>query len=201
MNKKSQDSNMEVKGKAISVIPRFIKKNFGEEGLVYWLHQISEEARGVYDSKIDDNKWYPLKRILIEPSANLAQLFFDWDLKKACWSLGRYSAEYRFSGVSRLVVKFPSPNYFIAKGVEFLPEYYRPCRMEVVENVERHGVVRIIEFPEIDLTTEFRIAGWMERGLELNGCRNVKVEIRKSLVRFDPVTEYSVRWSSRRPIG
>lgn len=197
MSKIPQDSVMMAKGKVIVMIPGFIKKNFGEEGLIYWLHQITENARNVYESKIDENQWFPLKSILIEPIANIAHLFFKWDLKKTAWALGRYSAEHRFSGISRLTVKFPSPNSFIDKDVEFLSDYYRPCQMKVVKNKQGQAIVQIIKFPDIDLTTEYRIGGWIERGLELNGCKDLQVEINKSLVRFDPCTEYSIRWKSK----
>ena len=189
---------MMVRGKAIEIIPEFIKKNFGDEGLIYWLHQITDKARQVYESKIDDKQWYPLKSILIEPTANISQLFFKWDLKKAAWTLGRFSAEQRFSGVSRLIVKFPSPNFFIDKGIEYLPDYYRPCQMKVVKNTDGHGIVHIVKFPEIDLTTEYRIGGWIERGLEMNGCKDLRVEITKSLVRFDAYTEYSIKWKPKK---
>jgi hypothetical protein len=37
-----------------------------------------------------------------------------------------------------------------------------------------------------------RIAGWMQRALEINGCKNVTLKIPKSLARGDSVTEYSV---------
>lgn len=185
---------MQVRGKAIVIIPGFIKKKFGDEGLIYWLNKITPAARKVYESKINGDQWFPLKEVLIEPTANIAQLFYKWDLQTAAWELGRYSADYRFSGIGKLLIRFPSPNFFVNKGVEYLPEYYRPCGLKIEENQEGFAVVRIIEFPEIDSTTEYRIGGWIERGLEMNGCKKLSVKITRSLTRFDSFTEYRINW-------
>lgn len=185
---------MMVRGKTIILIPPFIKKKFGEEGLIYWLNKITPQARKVYDGKIDVNAWYPLKEILLEPTANIAGLFYEWKIQPAAWELGRYSAEYRFAGVGKILIKFPSPNYFVSKGVEYLTDYYRPCELQVHENGDGYAVVRVTRFPEIDKTVEFRIGGWIERGLEMNGCKDLNVEITKYLTHFDPYTEYSIHW-------
>lgn len=190
----SKNVSMLVCGKAITIIPEFIKKKFGEEGLIYWLNKITPEARRVFESKIENNKWYPIKTVLIEPTANIAHLFYNWDLKSAAWELGRYSADNRFTGITKLLIKFPTPYYFINKGVEYLPEYYKPCELKIVKNNDGHSILRITYFPEIDKTTEFRIGGWMERGLEMNGCKNLSVNITKSLTRFDAYTEYQIKW-------
>jgi hypothetical protein len=42
---------------------------------------------------------------------------------------------------------------------------------------------------------EARIAGWMQRALEINGCKNIIVKMPKSLTKGDPVTEYLVNWN------
>jgi hypothetical protein len=192
-----KNSGMQVRGKAIVVIPGFIKKNFGEEGLIYWLSKITPEARHIYESKIDGNKWYSLKTVLIEPTANIAHLFYNWNLKSAAWELGRYSADNRFGGISKLLIKFPSPNFFVNKGAGYLSEYYRPCESRIVENSDGLSILHITCFPEMDSTTEFRIGGWIQRGLEINGCKNLQVNITKSLTRFDAYTEYQINWQSR----
>lgn len=188
---------MMVKGKAIVMVPGFIKKKFGEEGLIYWLSKITPQARQVYDSKINVNHWYPFKEIFLEPTANIAHLFYEWKSQPAAWDLGRYSADHRFAGLGKLLIKFPSPNFFINKSEEYLSDYYRPCELKIEENREGFAIVRIIYFPEIDKTTEYRIGGWIERGLELNGCKDLRVDITKSLTQFDPYTEYTIHWRSK----
>ena len=186
---------MDVRGAILISLIQHVRQEFGQGGFAKWLNLVTPEARLILLSEIDEEGWYPLKTAMIEPMSNMAQAFYNWDLKKAAWLFGRFSAEYRFKGLKRLLLKLPSANYFVAKAGEFLPSYYRPCTIEVPENDEKRAVVRITEFPEMDKTTEFRIAGWIERGLELNGCKDIQVEIRKSLTNFDRFTEYVIRWA------
>ena len=111
---------MEVKGTVIHTIPKSILNIYGPYGLKRWLELISPDARRVYSSEVDIEAWYPLKKILIEPTANIAQLFFDWDLKAAAWEFGRISAEARFKGLLKIAVKIGSPNFFVNKAGEYL---------------------------------------------------------------------------------
>ncbi|MCK4762557.1 MAG: hypothetical protein KAW12_10205 [Candidatus Aminicenantes bacterium] len=185
---------MEVRGKAIKTIPIGIKNKFGEESLQQWLEKITPQAREVYSSKINDKAWYPLKEILVEPMANIAHLFYKWDLEKAGWEFGEFSANSGIKGAYRLVFKTLPPAYFISKAVKILPSYYRPSAIQVLENKKGSAVFRITEFPEIDKTTEFRVAGWMLMALKINGQITPKVEITKLLSNKDPYTEYHLSW-------
>jgi hypothetical protein len=184
----------EVKGVLIQSTPKSILDKFGQYGLKRWLELISPNARRVFTSEINPEAWFPLKETLIEPMANIAQLFYDWDLKKAAWDFGRMSADNRFHGVLKLLVKIPKTSALVEKASEYLSSYYRPCTITVPVSDQKYCLLRISHFPELDKTTEFRICGWMERSLEISGCKNVKVEIIKSLTNFQPVSEYELRW-------
>jgi len=184
----------EVKGVIIQSTPKMILDKFGQYGLKRWLELISPHARRVYSSEIDPESWFPLRETLVEPMANIAQLFYDWDLKKAAWDFGRMSADNRFHGVLKFLAKIPKTSALVEKASEYLSSYYRPCAITVPVSDQKYCLLRISHFPELDKTTEFRICGWMERSLEISGCKNVKVEIIKSLTNFQPVSEYELRW-------
>jgi hypothetical protein len=184
----------EVKGVIIASTPKIILDKFGQYGLRKWLELISPDARRVFSADIDLETWFPLKQLLIEPMANIAQLFYDWDLKKAAWDFGRMSADTRFHGLLKLLVKIPRTNSLVEKAGEYLGSYYRPCTISVPLSDTKYCLVRISHFPEMDKTTEFRICGWMERSLEIAGCKGITVEITKSLTNFQPVSEYELRW-------
>jgi len=184
----------EVKGVIIASMPKMILEKYGQYGLKKWLELISPTARRIYTSDVNPDAWFPLKEALIEPMANIAQLFFDWDLKKAAWEFGRMSADNRFHGLLKLLVKLPKTNTLVEKAGEYLGSYCRRCTITVPLSDTNHCIVRISHFPELDKTTEYRICGWIERSLEISGGKNVKVEITKSLTNFQPVSEYDLRW-------
>lgn len=185
---------MEVKGVIIKSTPKIILDKFGQYGLKKWLELISPAARKIYTSEINPEAWFPLKEMLIEPMANIAQLFYDWDLKKASWDFGRMSADVRFHGVLKLLVKIPKTNSLVERASEYMASYYRPAIIHVPLSDNKFCIVRITQFPELDKTTEYRMCGWMERSLEIAGCKNVRVDIVKSLTNFQPVSEYELRW-------
>lgn len=187
---------MEVKGRAVKSIQQYVRKKFGQEGFERWLSAISTEAYMVYSQPIDTDQWFPLKTILVDPTANIAQLFYEWNLKDAAWEFGRFSADFGLKGPYRLLVKLGSPKFFVQKSPEFMSAYYRPSIIETIESRDGSATVHITKFPEMDKTIEYRIGGWMERALEINGCQNVKVNITKSLTSFEPYTEYKITWDT-----
>ncbi len=115
---------MEVRGKAIYTIPKGIVKKFGKEGLDRWLDSISPGAQAVYNSLINPKDWFPLKEILVKPMANIAQLFYNWNLEKAGREFGGFSAGYGIKGLYRMFFKLVSPGHIIDKAVDILPSYY-----------------------------------------------------------------------------
>lgn len=185
---------MYVRGRIISSIPKFVQKNYGKEGYEKWLEAISADAHSYYILPIKNNDWYPLKETLIQPIANVAQLFFKWDLKEASWQMGRFSVESGLNTIFKFFVKMKSAEFFIKKASEFIADAYKPSALEAGEITEKSAILRVTHFPEIDKTTEYRMAGWAQRILELNGCKNVKVEIPKSLLDFKDCTEFSIIW-------
>ncbi len=184
---------MQVKGTAVASIPIFIREKFGEEGFKRWLDSISPEASKVYSSSILVSSWYPLKEILVEPSANICKLFYNGNLS-GVWECGRFSAEYGLRGIYKIFVKFGSPGFLIKRASIILPTYYKPSAIEVIENTRDYAILHITQFPEINKLIEFRIAGWMEHALEISGCKDVEIKITKSLTEGDPYTEFQDSW-------
>jgi hypothetical protein len=185
---------MEVKGTAINSIPEFIVKKFGKEGFNQWLSAINETARQVYEKPILAGNWYPLKEIMIEPTKKMCELFYHGDVKGAREG-GRYSAELGLKGVYRIFVKFGSPEFLIRRASAIFTSYYQPSEMKVVAQEDKKAVVHITQFFEPSSLVENRIAGWMEKALEISGCKNVKILITQSLAKGAPYTEIIATWA------
>ncbi len=191
---KIDDSIMEVRGSAVQTVPIALVQKFGKNALNTWLESLSSEARLIYGSPINDKSWYPLKQILIEPMASIAQLFYNNDYKKAGWEFGNYSVELGVKGLKKLIFKIITPGIIISKAVDILPTYYRPCKLKTVKNMKGSAIFQIINFPDIDETTEYRIAGWMFGALKINNVNKPKVEITQFLSKKQAYTEYHLNW-------
>lgn len=184
---------MQVKGTAINSIPEFIRRKFGPEGLSKWLNALSESARRVYNGAVLAGNWYPVKEIMEEPTRKMCELFYRGDVRGAREG-GRFSAEMGLKGVYRIFVKWGSPEFLIRKASTIFSSYYQPSEIRVVAEEERKTVVHITQFSEPSLLIENRIAGWMERALEISGCTNVKILITQSLAKGSPYTEFVATW-------
>ncbi len=183
---------MEAKGRALEILPKFVVSRFGKESLNRWMNLLSEEARKEFSRGIVSSQWYPLKSFLVDPTLRLCEHFYG--SYQGALEVGRFSAEYALKGVYKLFVKWGSPEFVIRRASTILPTYYRPCAAEVVEVSKGRGTVRITDFREMHPIIELRIKGWMEKALEISGCKNIDITIPKSLTNNDPYTEFVGRY-------
>jgi hypothetical protein len=187
--------DVEVSGLAVATIPLFIKDKFGDEGFEKWLSKLEPEIQQIYKSVISVNKWFDIKQVFIEPTKILCDMFYEGDFK-AAWEFGRFSADYGLKGVLKVFVKLASVNYFINRASVVIPNYYTPMTMDVITNEKGHAILQIPHFPGLHKIVELRIAGWMERALEITGnTKELDVKITKSLTEGDDYTEFEVKWS------
>jgi hypothetical protein len=184
---------MKVKGTALAVVTDFIRGKFGPEGLERWLGALAPEAARAYREGIQINHWYPLRELYLEPTAVMCQLFFGGD-PGAAREIGRFSADFALKGVYKAFVKMTSVNFFIKRASLLMTTYYQPSRMELASLGNNRAVLHLTEFPEPHPLIEARIAGWVERALEIHGCREVKVDIVRSLTTGAPLTELVLTW-------
>ncbi len=106
-------------------------------------------------------------------------------------TISRYISDIALTGIYKFFIQFGSPKYIIERGGRIFAEYFRPSEMVVVNVTSNSLLTHITTFPEPDEIVENNIAGWMERALEISGCKNVKNEITKSLVKNNEVTEFN----------
>ncbi len=184
---------MEVKGTAIITLPPFIKERFGDGGLNQWIAALAPEVREVYPASVLASSWYPLKEFLVKPLRKMCDLFYAGDLKGARES-GRFSADYSLKGIYKIFVKLGSPEFMLRRAGTILPLYYTPSEMKVVESGKGQGTMQITKFPDMDHALEIRIAGWMERAIEISGGKQPNIKITRSLTTGDSLSEFHASW-------
>jgi hypothetical protein len=184
---------MEVKGSAVVVLPKFIEKNFGTKNYNIWLVSLSKEARRVYESKVLITSWFPLKEIFTEPTRKMCDLFYKKNLHGA-WEVGRFSAEYSLNEFYKAFIRIATPRALAKRASQIFSTYYRPSSMKIDDISKNESILKITEFPEMELIVENRILGWIERTLEICGYKNINFNIIQSLCRGDPVSEIAISW-------
>lgn len=184
---------MEIKGSAVKSIPEFVKSNY-PDSYDQWLDSLPENAKKIFSKPVLPSDWYPLIEGVVDPVMSIGDLFYDSDSGKAAWETGRYSAEIALTGIYKFFVQAATPSFIIGRAGKIFTTYYRPSEMKVVSKGEKSVTLHITSFDDPDEIVEKRIGGWMERGLEISGCKNVQVKIPKSLTKGDEVTEYNLLW-------
>lgn len=185
---------MTVRGSILQSIADFLVDRYGAGNYEHWLAELSPEARAHYEKKIDPGGWYPITEALVEPVQVLLDMYYN-GLPAGARALGFYNAERALTGFLKFVVKRGSPGFIIRQANSILQKYYIPCESEVPVNEKRHAIVRITHFEEPHLIVDYRIQGWMEKALEVSGCTDVRIEIRRSMARGDEVTEFEGTWN------
>lgn len=185
---------MEVKGTALVPVPVFIKSTFGEPRFNEWLNTLSPKAREVYSAPILSSSWFSLKEIFSEPTKQICDMFYHGQLLGAS-ECGKFSADFALKGIYRIFVQLGSPEFFLDRAAIMLPTYYKPSKMQLIEKSKNSGTVRIVEFPEIDPYVEARIMGWINRALEISGCKNLLVRTTASHTKGQPYTEITATWN------
>ena len=183
---------MEIKGTAVKTIPEFVRENYTSE-YANWVNALSDNSREIV-SNVKSSQWYPMQYGGVEPTRKVAEIFFNSDIKKGAWELGRYSADVALHGIYKLYVKFSSPGHIISRASRVFSAYYSPSKMHVAEHREKSVKLIMSEFENPSEVIEYRIGGWIERALEISGCNDIVVEIPESFTKGHDKTVFSCKW-------
>lgn len=185
---------MEIKGSAVKSIAEFIRKNHSENYQA-WLDSLPEQSKKIFTEPVLPSNWYPVNDAAVIPTKQLADFFFEKDIKKGAWESGRFSAEMALTGLYKFFVMAASPFFIISRAGKILSTYYRPAEIEVHEKGSNWVTVHFTNFGEPNYIVECRICGWIERALEISGANSVEVNIRKSMAKGDTITELYITWN------
>ena len=184
---------MKVKGTILSSAQTFAKDKFPNR-FDEWINSLSPESRELFTNPIMASEWYDIEKGLFEPTEKLAEKFYNGDVKRVAWEMGRYSAEVGLKGIYKVFVLIATPQFIMKRGGKILSSFYDPCHL-ITGEIRPKGVDIIIkEFPGSSEITESRIGGWMEKALEITNVKNITIEKTKSLAKGDDQTLYVVNW-------
>jgi hypothetical protein len=183
---------MEIKGSAVKSLTDFIKK-FHPERYTEWINSLPEDSKKIFSGPVLPSNWYPLQEAIVIPTEKLGTLI-NQDSNKGAWECGRYSAEISLTGIYKFFIKAASPFFIIDRAGKVFTTYYQPSDMKVTSKGDDFVVLQITRFDEPSDLIEHRIAGWIEKAMEIHGVSFVTVNINKSLAKGDEVTEFYVKW-------
>jgi hypothetical protein len=185
---------MEVKGTAVKSIPDFIKSKFPEK-YDEWFNNLPENSKKIFAIPVFPSQWYDMDSCVTKPTEVLGKICFANDIKKGAWECGRFSAETALQGIYKFFVKAASPSFIMSRASKVFATYYQPSDLRLIVNEDKRCILHITLFEQPNALVEYRIAGWMEKALELSGMQEVVASIPKSLTQGDKITEIMLTWS------
>jgi hypothetical protein len=184
---------MEIKGTAVIAIRDFVKTNHKEK-FSEWLDLLPDDSKQIFIEAIDSSKWYPLDIGGVIPTRKIAEAFYNSDYQGGAWSAGNFSADKALTGIYKIFVKASTPSYIVQRASRVFATYYRPCEMTITSKTENGVTLEITNMTTSDEVIEYRIAGWMQRALEISGATNIQIKFSKSITKGDNLTEMVLSW-------
>jgi len=183
---------MRVKGTTVKSIQSFVKEKWPQR-YDEWLNSLPQSSKDIMSDAIYATNWYPLNEGAVIPTYTIKMFFEDNSLKAAVES-GKYNAEATLTGVYKIFVKMSNPGYIIKRASKIMSTYYEDTLLEVGETTSNSVILDITKFEQLDKMIEYRISGWIEKALELSGCKDINVRISLSMTKGDSITRYFVTW-------
>lgn len=184
---------MKVKGTILTSVQGFIKENFPNR-YQEWIDKLSQDSNGLFTKSIMATEWYDYQAGLVQPTQLAASMFYNSDIKKTSWEIGRYSAEVGLKGIYKVFVLIATPQFIMKRGGKILASFYQPSVLETGNERPKGVDIFVTEFSDPTEVAENRIAGWMEKALEICGVKNITIEVTNSLLNGDDKTVYVVNW-------
>lgn len=183
---------MQVRGSVIKSIDSFVSDKFPTK-YEDWKNKLSS-ASSLLLSSVSTANWYPVEPGVIAPTEVLCNMFYN-DKKTGAWESGRYSAKMGLTGIYKVFVLISSPSFMLKRASRVIATFYEPTDLTVVDSTDTSMVIQFTQLPIKNELIEYRIAGWMEMALEICGCKNLTVDITKSMAKGHKVFETTINWA------
>ena len=189
----------ETKGTDLRALRAFVEQEFGPIKYIQWTEALDEEAADLYSTStitlINASKWYNTRQFPLIPLEVACDLFLDGNVEKGAWSFGRFSADFGFSGVYRLILRHGPALTMIKQAPKIMSLYLRPGVVKIGATTRNSCVIEFIDIPP-HASYEFQNAGFIERLMEMTGNDKDYLKIPMALSRGDSHTEVSFGWKA-----
>ncbi len=184
---------VEVKGTAVTALVDYVLSTQGAQGLEKLLERLPEESRNLLRGKVLASGWYPFVPAFVTPTRVVCELFHGGDPSGA-WQIGRFSADSALKGVYKALLIFISPRTVAERGPGILTSYYRPMDAQVKQIADTRYAVVITGMTERSPYFDHRVAGFIERALEMAGAKELGVEMVATAAQGSKTTEIHFVW-------
>jgi hypothetical protein len=185
---------MEIKGSAVKATPDFVRDKFGSR-YSEWVMSLPEKSKVIIEQPIYATSWYSLTDSVIIPTQKVADLFYGGNSAKAASEIGRYSADIALKGIYKIFVRVSSPQFVLSRASSIFATYYQPSDIKVIEITEKKAVLQLSRFHPNERIIMNRIAGWIEKTLEITLKSPLKVDVENHIEGANLTTKITAIWN------
>jgi len=184
---------MKIKGTAVSITPEFIKKNFPGR-YAEWMQNLPLDSVKILNNPIYATDWYSLYDAVINPTETAGRVLYGGNTNLAAREIGKYSGEIALKGIYKIFLRITAPSFVLSRATNVFSSYYDDAEVTVVEKSDKHTILQFRGFSSNEVLIIERIAGWVEKALELTGNPNNTVIIVPGGTHQTPVYQIKVEW-------
>lgn len=185
---------MEIKGTAVKATPDFVRDKFGSR-YNEWLKSLPEKSKNIMEQPIYATTWYSLIDSVIIPTQKVAELFYNGNYTDAAREIGRYSSEVALKGIYKIFVRVSSPHFVLSRASSIFSTYYQPSDIKVIESSEKKAVLQLSKFHPNEKLIMNRIAGWIEKTLEITLQSSIKIDIENHVEGVNLTSLITIMWN------
>lgn len=184
---------MKVKGAALISTLEYMNNNASTAQREEIISELKESDLAVIQNKIFPSGWYPFET-LINLTRSIDFVLGSGDLRLAR-HIGKFSAEHDLKTIYKIFYKIGSPQFVVSRGAQVFATYYNVGNLETLESKKGYMLLELTDFPEITEIFLQRVAGWMEKTLELSGGRGPRVTTSfKSDEQGNKIVQFKGEW-------
>lgn len=185
---------MEIKGSAVKATPDFVREKFGSR-YSEWVKSLPEKSKTIIEQPIYATTWYSLTDSVIVPTQKVADLFYAGNASKAANEIGRYSADIALKGIYKIFIRVSSPHFVLSRASSIFATYYQPSDIKVIESLDKKAVLQLSKFHPNDRLIMNRIAGWIEKTLEITLKSALKVDVENHIEGTNLTSKITIIWN------
>lgn len=152
---------MEIKGTAVKSTKNFVSRKFPNQYQI-WLNALPEETRKYYQVAIMSGEWFSLQEAILIPTRVCGELFYDGNIAKAGFEMGRESALEALRGIYKIFVKIASVDFVLKRVKTIFATYYSSGVFDIVSQDKNKIEFFVSGFQKGEELIYDRISGWIE---------------------------------------
>ncbi len=173
-------SEIQIKGPSLNYIAEFIKEKFNGR-YNEWFDKLPPKSKDIFKDMILSTNWYSLQAGHIDGIKTLGLVFFEGDVFKAAYEMGKFGGKKALTGIYKIFIKIPSIDFIVKKVSTISSTYYsEEINIEVITHSESKIALEVRGFLLGQELMMPNIGGWIDNLMSIISKKSYKIEYKST---------------------